>query len=103
MPMYEATFEHDISLQMTMEQAMIGSHSGDCELDVKYLMGVPEIAKQLVDIDPSKLSKVLDEYGCWDEGELADHQANLMRLVWIAAGDITDGQGYQLDEEEKKP
>jgi hypothetical protein len=41
-------------------------------------------------IDPVALRKELAEYGAWDEQELADHEQNIQRILWIAAGDIVE-------------
>lgn len=38
----------------------------------------------------------LAEYGAWDTEELQDDDANLRRLIWIAAGDIRS----EIEEEE---
>lgn len=80
-----------INLEMSKEQASSASHSGSCDDDVMALSREPKIASQIAGIDPDLLAKELSEYGAWDETELADHDQNLQRLVWIAAGDIADG------------
>lgn len=54
-------------------------------------MTVPSIEKQLNKLDPSLVAKELKEYGAWDSVELSDHSANLSRLLWIACGDIKEG------------
>lgn len=77
-----------IELQITPEQAASASHQGQCDEDVKGLMG--ELQDQLKNIDPQVLKEDLAEYGAWDDAELSDHQENLMRLVWIAAGDVAE-------------
>lgn len=81
-----------INLYMTLEQAKSVAHSGSCDNDVGELRQLPEVAQQLKEIDTEVLKKALREYGCWDEGELASHEENLDRIVWIAGGDIADGQ-----------
>jgi hypothetical protein len=80
-----------IEIEMTMEQAESVSHPGPCDSDVKFLSNLPEISQQLAKIDPALLRKELKEYGAWDEKELSDHDQNLQRLLWIAGGDIRDG------------
>lgn len=60
------------------------------------------IAVQLAALDPKALASELQEYGAWDETELADHEQNLQRILWLAAGDIIeqdaqpDGTHYVL-------
>lgn len=80
-----------ISLQMTKAQARGASHSGRCDDDVANLLRDPKIARQVAEWDPATLAAELKEYGAWDAEELADHDANVTRMVWLAAGDIAEG------------
>jgi hypothetical protein len=79
-----------IELQMTVEQACSAYHQGACDDDVDALSREPEIAAQLATIDPELLKSELREWGAWDDEELADHDQNLQRLLWLAAADIFD-------------
>jgi hypothetical protein len=79
-----------IELQMTLEQAKAMSHSGQCDADVAAMRKAPGIAKQIAGIKPDVLREELREYGAWDEDHLADHNQNLDRLLWLAAGEIVD-------------
>jgi len=88
--MWFSTSSGRIELRMTLAQARTAAHSGSCDEDVRWLSQRPDIADQLDGIDPSLLVAELREYGAWDETELADHDQNLQRLVWIAAGDIVE-------------
>ena len=70
------------------------SHSGDCEADVDYWL--PKV-RELVESDdlpnkpaPDTIRAELEEYGAWDDEELADDEWNWKRLLWIAAGNIHD-------------
>jgi hypothetical protein len=81
-----------LNLEMTLEQAQSCSHPGDCEVDVICLLREPEIAAQVAEWDPAILAEELRGYGAWDGDELADHDANVSRMVWLAAGDIVDGR-----------
>ena len=87
-----------IELQMTVEQAESASHSGECDEDVREFAKVPAIADQLAKIDPALLSAELKEYGAWDDEERADHDQNLQRILWLAAGDITEQEGCDCGE-----
>ncbi len=80
-----------IELNITKAQAARGSHQGQCIDDIRALLQVPKIQKQLDKLDPVLVSKELREYGAWNEEERADHTANLERLLWIACGDINEG------------
>jgi hypothetical protein len=77
-------------LKLTRTDANVCSHSGPCDDDVNGVMNKPYIKKQLEALDPVQLVKELKEYGAWDEIELANHKENLMRWVWISAGDISE-------------
>lgn len=82
-----------IEIEMTMAQAKSASHQGQCDADVLELSQNRKIRRQLERIDPAALRKELAEYGAWDEQELADHEQNIQRILWIAAGDIVENQG----------
>ena len=79
-----------IELKMTLAQAQSASHPGPCDADVAALVKARNISWQLSALDPAVVREELDEYGAWDEEELADHNQNLRRLVWLAANDITE-------------
>lgn len=79
-----------LELCMTLEQACSASHQGQCDDDVDALSRVPEIAAQLAAFDPVLLARELKEYGAWSPEELADHEQNLQRMLWLAAGSIVD-------------
>jgi hypothetical protein len=81
-----------IELQMSLDDAESASHQGQCLDDVKALAQMPHIKAQLDSLDPSDVAKELKGYGAWDDEELADHDENVLRLLWIAAGEI--GQFY---------
>lgn len=81
-----------IKLEMTLEQAHSAYHQGKCDDDVQALSVVPEIRKQLDAINACALIHELKEYGAWDAEELADHEQNLQRLLWLAAAEITEGR-----------
>lgn len=88
--MYFSTSSGRIELKLTKSQARQASHPGPCDRDVQALSRVPEIRRQLDKIDPETLRQELKEYGAWDAGELESHTDNLQRILWIAAGDITE-------------
>ncbi len=90
--MYWSSSNGRIELQMTLDQARSASHSGQCIEDVLALSRLPKIAKQLSKVNPETLRDELREYGAWDAAELADHDANLERLLWLAACDIREDQ-----------
>lgn len=79
-----------IELEIELEDAHFTNHSGDCEQEVKQIMRFPYIKEQLSKIDAALLWQELREWGAWSEQELGDHKQNLMRIVWLAAGAISD-------------
>lgn len=80
-----------IELNITKRQAAGASHPGDCDQDVMLLSQVPAIRRQLAKVDPEALRQELSEYGAWDDVELVNHVDNVQRLLWLACGDITEG------------
>jgi hypothetical protein len=90
MNMWFTSSSGHIELEMTKAQAKSASHQGQCDEDVSGLSRVPAIARQLDKIDPTLLRDELREYGAWEDDELADHDQNLQRILWLAAGDIVE-------------
>lgn len=85
-----AYFNYIRSIELPVDVVQQCSHSGDCEADVKRCMELPEVIAELSEIDPVQLANELREYGCWDEDELSNHNDNLVRILWIATGDISE-------------
>lgn len=79
-----------IELSFTRAQAAHVPLSGAADGAVADLVDHPDLAAQLAAIDPTVLREELDEYGAWDDVELADHAENLQRLVWLAACDLNE-------------
>lgn len=77
-------------LRLTLSDARACTHSGDCTGDVKRVAQKPYVLKQTAQFDPEKLAKELKEYGAWNSEQLADHKENIIRWVWLSAGDITE-------------
>ena len=77
-------------LDINLVDALACSHAGQCDSDVEWLRKQPYIIEQLDPIKPKLLADILREYGAWDDGDLADHEANLDRLVWNASCDTAE-------------
>lgn len=88
--MWFSTSSGKIELKLTQNDIAAGYHQGACDSDIEYLRRAPHIAAQLNAIDPAILRAELSEYGAWDQDELAEHDANLSRILWIACGDLYD-------------
>jgi len=84
-----ATFNR-FEIKMSMLQARCGSHQGSCDDDVKDLLSLPEIKRQLRKIGPDPIKEELKEYGAWSEEELNDVEQNKARIIWIACGNIVE-------------
>ena len=82
----------------TLDDAASCAHQGECLWDVQALMAEPYMAAQLEKIDPENLRAELGEYGAWNEDQLANHEDNLERLVWLAANDVAESpETYRED------
>jgi len=80
-----------IEIHLTLQQARSASHPGPCDADVLALSREPRVAEQLARIVPAILRDELLGYG-WDAAECQDHDQNLQRVLWLAAGDILDNE-----------
>ncbi len=81
-----------IELQMYFDDAEQCSHPGSCDADVQALSEKPYIIDQISKLDKTVIASDLSEYGAWSDTELQDHEQNVQRLIWIAAGDIAEGK-----------
>lgn len=79
-----------VELSLTLAEARSAGHGGPCDDDVADLAREGSIAAQLAALDAADVRECLSEYGAWDDAELADHAANLRRLLWLAASDIAE-------------
>jgi len=86
-----ATFDC-FEIKLTKDQAAAGSHQGMCDEGIAYLRTLPTIRRQLDKLQPALVAEELRAYGAWDETELADHEQNLNRILWIACGDTAEGR-----------
>lgn len=83
-----------IELNIEIEDAKKGCHSGSCDDDIAELQKKEYIAKQLNPIPLDTLCSILDEYGCeFDDGDDKEEIEGI--ALWLACGDIID----ELNEE----
>jgi hypothetical protein len=79
-------------ITMTRAQALSCSQPGrDAAPNIGILLKDPRIARQARKLDPAALRAELAEWGAWADAELTDHDANIRRIFWLAAGNITEG------------
>jgi hypothetical protein len=86
-----ASFNY-VELWLTLDDARSAHHQGQCDDDVRDLSEVPYVKAQLDALGPDAVRKELKEYGAWAADELADHERNLQRLLWLAAGDVVESR-----------
>lgn len=79
-----------IEFTMPGEAVLDIAQPGPADAAVAWWKAQPELAQQLAQIDRATLASELSEYGAWDDVELSGHEDNLDRIVWLAAGDISD-------------
>ena len=84
---YTAYFDKFL-IDLSGRQVKACSHQGECYEDVKATL--PELN---LNLDPDSVREELRGYGAWDETELSDNAANMIRIVWIAAGNIKKEEG----------
>lgn len=77
-----------LEIKLTRECYRDCSHMGKCDDDVAFW--VSELRPYLDELSADLVAAVLRPYGAWDTDELKDHEANLARLLWVAAGDCKD-------------
>ena len=50
----------------------------------------PAIKRQLDKLAPATVADELREYGPWEDEDLADHDVNLSRVLWLACCNIIE-------------
>ena len=79
-----------IEIEITKRQAQKGYHAGQCDKDIDGLRKDHKIANQLKMIDSEVLREELRHWGAWNDEELANHEHNLDRILWLACADIVE-------------
>lgn len=88
--MWYSTSSGLIELELTEDDVNDGYHIGSCDASIAALRRIPRIAAQLDAIDPALLRYELKKWGAWDDEQLADHDENQSRILWLACGDLAD-------------
>lgn len=86
--LYWTSGSGSIELEIETKDVRTLSAPGPRDDDVEAALLEPYIAAQLETVDPDALRRHLREFGAWDDDELADHDANLARLLWTACCDL---------------
>jgi hypothetical protein len=79
-----------IELEFSKAQVRGVAKSGANDEAVAELLRYPSVMRQLDDLDDAVVRDCLRPFGAWTEGELADGDENLSRLVWMACHDIAE-------------
>ncbi len=85
-------------LELTQEQVDSVPRQGVVDSAVEALAMQPSIFEQTAQWSDADMRRELDEYGAWDEVELADRQANIRRLLWLSVGDVQENR-YEANGE----
>ena len=86
-------------IEMSDAAAVDCHHQGACDDGVAYWAGadwqgatrISRIARPDT-ITPAALAAELKDCGAWDAEELADDDQSWQRIIWLAAGNIQEGE-----------
>lgn len=92
-----ATFSYIHPITLSDEVVADCSRSGNVGDSIAHWVEQPEVKKEMDRLHNQQLKKELSEYGAWSDEELESHEENLKRILWIACGNIAEGD---YDEEE---
>lgn len=65
-------------------------HPGPCDLDCERTIGLEYVKDQLAEISSEQIINVLEDYGI-DDATQKDRKQLETYIVWLAAGDIMEG------------
>jgi len=88
--MFWASSSGRIELVINPDDALACAHPGPCDDDVYQLSQTAHMVEQLQKLDRALVASELREWGAWDSDELADHEQNLQRLLWVACCEIVE-------------
>ena len=86
MKSYTAYFNR-FTIKLPRDCVVSCSRQGHCDKDVEFWN-----RRLNLDLPTDQLRAELKEYGAWDSAQLDDHNANLHRIIWIAACDINENR-----------
>lgn len=74
-----------LPIRLRLDEARSCSHQGQCDQDVTALRRTcTRVRNDLRRMNRADLRRCLKGYGAWDAEQLADHDENLQRVLWIA-------------------
>lgn len=77
-----------LPLTLRLDDVLSIPKSGSADAFIADLRTIDRIERQLQAMPADEVRRVLAGYGAWDDEKLSDHNDNLDRLLWIAAGDL---------------
>ncbi len=80
--------ESGIEVSLLKECIEECTHAGVCDAEVEKW--VQQSREELDLLDKELVAKCLKGYGAWSDEELQDHEQNLKRLLWVAAGNCKE-------------
>lgn len=91
----ETAFFDRFTIELSRDDAFYGYHPGNCAETIEALLTASYISEQLSSLDPEAIRDELAECGAWSDDELSDPEANLLRILWLACGQIYDDCNMQ--------
>lgn len=91
-PTKAAYFDYIGSIELPVEIIEMCPTSGSADNAIAEMRKLPEVIAEVAGIDPDKLRMELTKYGAWNAEELANHEDNIDRILWIACCDIQEGK-----------
>lgn len=86
--MWSAGSGRDITLSIMSRDVASVPTFGSADDAIEAIARLPYIVLQTAKWDAEVLAAELAEYGAWDESQLSNHDENILRMLWIACGDI---------------
>lgn len=93
-----AYFDYIGSIELPIEIIELCPLSGACDTAIAIMRKLPEVIAELSQIEPAKLIQELSKYGAWEPEELANHEDNLDRILWLACSDIREGKFDEITD-----
>lgn len=83
--------EHLGEFRLKLEDALYCSQPGtDATPMLEETRLLPYVKRQLDKLDPKAVVRELKSTGAWEDSDLQDHEQNLLRVLWLAAGNIRE-------------
>lgn len=81
--------------QLTAAEIESVPRQGPADDAVETLARDPAVRERMAHVSPAELAAELKEYGAWNAVELADHEANIRRMLWLGALDFQENESEE--------